>query len=183
MAFRLKKKEIRLEEGYVTIRQISPMDNIMLSRVLKDKEDNALVENAIIAMSLVEIVEPNYDEPNYMILDPDKIKYNPEFKDRYILNPEFVQYNPEFKERYISKNDGTDEYELDPNNPDNYILDPNNSANFILDRAKSITRKFKPTIEKEEEIFSRIQFSYSDWQIVAYHSIKMNEPNPELLGE
>lgn len=169
MAIRLKKKEIRLDEGYATIRQLSPMDNIQLAKVLKDKDDDVFIQNAIIATSIVEIVEPDYNQTNYMILDPVKphnyIK-DPSNPDNYIVDP----------------NDDTKQI-LDPVNPHNMILDSDNPDNYVLDRVKANVIKFNPVINNEEDILKRMQLPYSDWQIIAFHSLKMNEPNPTLLGE
>lgn len=160
MGFRLENKEIRIEQGYATIRELSPMDNMMIAKVVKDKEDEVFLQNAIIAMSVVSITAPDYSKhPNvedYMVLDKDNSDnyINDEVTGEKILNPELEKYNHDESYRYI------------------------------LDKEKGIKTTYPLVIKSEEDILKRIaDMGYKNWTIVASHSLRMNEPNPAFLGK
>lgn len=172
MAIKLKKKEIQLEQGYAVIRQLSPMDNIAIARALKDKrDDDALMQNAIIACSIAEIYEPDYvtypNEEDYMIIDPKR-------PDNLIIDPE----NPD---NWTKDSDGYTVAKRDVELT--YIPDPKNPHNYMLDKSKAIKKTYSPIIKGEEDVFERLSMSLADFTIIASHSLRMNEPNPDLLGE
>ena len=151
MAIRLKKREIKLSEGYAIIRELSPFDNIQLAEIFKDKlEDVATLNNAIVGMSISEIISPDYDkykEEEYLLPDP--------------VNPH----------NYIE----------DPDDKTKKILDPEFPDNFILDKTKSVSTTYSPVITSEKDLYERMSMGLADWTTIAYHSLKMNEPNPNLL--
>lgn len=157
MGFKLESKEIRVEQGYAVIRELSPMDNMQISKVVKDDEDQVFLQNAIVAMSVVSITAPDYTKyPNpddYMVLDKDnEDNYITNENGEKVLNPELEKYNHDESYRYV------------------------------LDKEKGIKTVYPLILKSEEDILKRISdMGYKNWTIVASHSLRMNEPNPVFL--
>lgn len=167
---RIKTKRVRLSEGYAVVRQLTPVDSIVLSELLGEKaKDDVIYNNASVASSLVEIHEINYkdfpNEEDYLVID----ETNPH---NYIVDP-----SRPFKTIQ------------DPNNPkkeievENKILHPITPNNYVTKEEAIIVTKLSP-IKSYDDVLARMaKFPMNDWIVVADSSMRMNEPNPSLLGK
>lgn len=157
----IKRKEVILENGYAGIRTTLPVDNIALSAMLgAEKDDNTVVENCMVAQSLewVELPLEDLEPEDYLIIHP--------------TNPD----------NYIEVDDFSAKKLKDGTYPKKKILDPNRPHNYVV-KKECVRRYVFPKAESVGELMNRMIVPMSDWLIIAEASIRLNEPNPALLGK
>jgi hypothetical protein len=191
----------RLSRGYATLRELAPVDNYKISKILGEEVANEVaVNNALVAVSLVsvEYPNPNSEEKDYMILDKENpVNYIKDDKGKPILDPE-NPYNYELDEagnRVVDPNQptkkvkGTDgviteepNFVLDSNKPYNYLVDQDFPDNYIPDPTKMLKKVFAP-INNINDLMERQCFPACDWTVLLLEVLRLNEANPHLLGK
>jgi len=191
----------RLSRGYATLRELAPVDNYKISKILGEEVNNEVaVNNALVAVSLVsvEYPNPNLQESEYMILDEkNPVNYVKDKNGKPILDPEnphnykldengnriINETNPTKK---VKNEDGIiseePNYVLDEVNPNNYLVDQDFPENLIPDPTKMIKKMFPP-INNINDLMERQCFPACDWTILLLEVLKLNEANPHLLGK
>jgi len=191
----------RLSRGYATLRELSPVDNYTISKILGEEVSNEVaVNNALVAFCLVsvEYPNPNLQESEYMILDKENpVNYVKDNKGKPVLDPENPYnyklddngnqiVNPEQPTKKVKSIEGiiTEElnYLLDETNPFNYLVDVDYPENLIPDPSKMIKKVFAP-IKNINDLMERQCFPACDWTILLLEVLKLNEANPHLLGK
>lgn len=170
MAF-FRQKEVIGEGIIVGLRQLTPLDYQALSALLGDEKDDPQTYNTYLtAMSIVWAESPKQD------LTPE----------------EFLIKNPVKPENWIEIEDVSAKKLKDGSYPKKKILDPDRPYNWILDKTKCVRKMYAPlTYLRDEQsmqkdinnLLERQNMSIGDFTIVTLASIRLNEPNPELLGK
>lgn len=97
-----------------------------------------------------------------------------------LICPDYENYS---KEQYMKVDeDKPHNFIKDPNDPTKEIPHPLFPDNYVLDKTKSREIVYK-TAKTHNDLIERMQMSWADWAIVSQHALKINQPNPYLLGE
>lgn len=157
----MRTKLVTHGSGYTLIKELTPIDQTCINEMLGEKkEDSLLVENTIIAQSVLwhELPIEGLTEAEYLIPHPTQ-------------SDNFIEI-----EDFEAKKNKNGEY------PKKRILDPNRPHNYIVDRDKCKRVEFKPA-QALDELLKRMCIGISDWYIIGQASMRLNEPNPVLLGK
>lgn len=157
----MRTKLVTHGSGYTMLKELTPLDQGWINEFLGDKKDDSvLTENVIIAQSILFHETPieGLTEEEYLIPHPTQ-------PDNYIEIEDFEQ-----------KKNKNGEY------PKKKILDPNRPHNFIVDRDKCKRVEYKQATTLAE-LLQRMNVGLQDWFIIGQYSMRLNEPNPVLLGK
>lgn len=157
----LRTKLVTHGSGYTLVRELTPNDQTIITELIGDKKDDVLFcENVIIAQSIVyhEVPLENLKEEEYLIPHPTTYENWIEVED--------------FEAKKLKNGEYPKKKILDPNRPYNFIVDPNKVKRIQYQPADSV-----------DKLMLRQNLGLADWYVVGQASMRLNEPNPVLLGK